>query len=88
MVTTYGLSLTQLGLIGLGFLITYGVGKTWLTYYADGKNTKQFLPSMQIHSALCMLGFSASMGSGSVALWLMVACYSLSGFFYKVPEGL
>jgi len=81
MVTTYGLSLTQLGLIGLGFSITYGVGKTLLSYYADGKNTKQFLPLMLILSAICMLGFSASMGSGSIALWLMIACYSLSGFF-------
>ena len=81
MVATYGLSLTQLGLIGLGFSITYGVGKTVLSYYADGKNTKQFLPLMLILSAICMLGFSASMGSGSVALWLMITCYSLSGFF-------
>ncbi|QGX93135.1 hexose-6-phosphate:phosphate antiporter [Tatumella sp. TA1] len=81
MVSTYGLSLTQLGLIGLGFSITYGIGKTLLSYYADGKNTKQFLPLMLILSAICMLGFSASMGSGSVALWLMIACYSLSGFF-------
>ncbi|WP_241572508.1 hexose-6-phosphate:phosphate antiporter [Rosenbergiella nectarea] len=81
MVNTYGLSLTELGLIGLGFSMTYGIGKTLLSYYADEKNTKQFLPLMLILSALCMMGFSASMGSGSVALWLMVACYSLSGFF-------
>jgi OPA family hexose phosphate transport protein UhpT-like MFS transporter len=28
MISTYGLSMTQLGMIGLGFSITYGVGKT------------------------------------------------------------
>ncbi len=28
-----------------------------------------------------MLGFSASMGSGSVSLFLMIAFYALSGFF-------
>ena len=65
MISTYGLSMTQLGMIGLGFSITYGVGKTLVSYYADGKNTKQFLPFMLILSAICMLGFSASMGSYS-----------------------
>ena len=48
MISTYGLSMTQLGMIGLGFSITYGVGKTLVSYYADGKNTKQFLPFMLI----------------------------------------
>lgn len=81
MITTYGLSMTQLGMIGLGFSITYGVGKTVVSYYADGKNTKQFLPFMLILSAICMLGFSASMGTGSVSLFMMIAFYALSGFF-------
>ena len=60
MISTYGLSMTQLGMIGLGFSITYGVGKTLVSYYADGKNTKQFLPFMLILSAICMLGGSCS----------------------------
>jgi len=81
MISTYGLSMTQLGMIGLGFSITYGVGKTVVSYYADGKNTKQFLPFMLILSAICMLGFSASMGAGSVSLFMMIAFYALSGFF-------
>ncbi len=76
MISTYGLSMTQLGMIGLGFSITYGVGKTVVSYYADGKNTKQFLPFMLILSAICMLGFSASMGAGSVSLFLMIAFYA------------
>lgn len=67
-------------MIGLGFSITYGVGKTLVSYYADGKNTKQFVPFMLILSAICMLGFSASMGGGSVSLFLMIAFYALSGF--------
>ncbi len=81
MIETYGLTKTQLGLIGVGFSVAYGIGKTVVSYYADGKNTKQFLPFMLILSALCMLGFSLSMGGGSIALYLMVAFYSLSGFF-------
>lgn len=81
MISTYGLSMTDLGLIGLGFSITYGIGKTVVSYYADGKNTKQFLPFMLILSGLAMLGFSFSMGGGSASLFLMVAFYALSGFF-------
>lgn len=81
MVSEYGLSLTNLGLIGLGFSITYGIGKTVISYYADGKNTKQFLPFMLILSALCMIGFGISVGSSSVSLYLMITFYSLSGFF-------
>lgn len=81
MINSYGLSMTQLGMIGLGFSITYGIGKTAVSYYADGKNTKQFLPFMLILSAICMLGFSASMGPGNISLFLMVAFYALSGFF-------
>ena len=81
MISTYGLSMTELGMIGLGFSITYGIGKTVVSYYADGKNTKQFLPFMLILSGLAMLGFSMSMGGGSISLFLMIAFYALSGFF-------
>ena len=81
MMTTYGLSMTQLGMIGLGFSITYGIGKTVVSYYADGKNTKQFLPFMLILSGIAMLGFSVSMGGSSASLFMMVAFYALSGFF-------
>ncbi len=36
--------------------------KTVVSYYMQtAKNTKQFLPFMLILSAICMLGFSASM---------------------------
>ncbi len=87
MISTYGLSMTQLGMIGLGFSITYGVGKTPVSYYADGKNTKQFLPFMLILSAICMLGFSASMGSGSVSLFLMIAFYAFKRLFFQSTGG-
>ena len=61
MISTYGLSMTQLGMIGLGFSITYGVGKTLVSYYADGKNTKQFLPFLMI-AFYALSGFFQSTG--------------------------
>ena len=81
MIHDYGLSFTELGLIGLGFSITYGLGKTVTTYYFDGKNTKQVIPFMLILSAICMIGFGLSLGSGTYSLFLMIGCYALSGFF-------
>lgn len=33
MIQEYGLSMTELGMIGLGFSITYGVGKTIVSYW-------------------------------------------------------
>ena len=72
MIDTYGLSMTDLGLIGLGFSIAYGIGKTVVSYYADGRNTKQFLPFMLILSRIMIIGFS---------IFLMMAFYGLSGFF-------
>lgn len=81
LIATYGLTKTELGLIATAFSVTYGIGKTVVSYYADGKNTKQFLPFMLILSAICMLGFAASLGAGSVAIFCMCAFYALSGFF-------
>lgn len=52
MISTYGLSMTQLGMIGLGFSITYGVGKTLVSYYADGKT-----PNNSCRSCLSSLLF-------------------------------
>ncbi len=82
MISTYGLSMTQLGddrLWASPSLMAWV--KRWFLTTPTAKDTKQFLPFMLILSAICMLGFSASMGSGSVSLFLMIAFYALSGFF-------
>ncbi len=84
MINKYGLSMTELGLIGLGFSITYGIGKTVMNYYADGKNSKQFLPFMLILSGIAMIGFSIAMGGGLINLIFMIGFYSLSGLFQSV----
>lgn len=80
MISTYGLSMTQLGMIGWAFHHLRR-GENGCVLLRGRQNTKQFLPFMLILSAICMLGFSASMGAGSVSLFLMIAFYALSGFF-------
>ncbi|MTD77049.1 hexose-6-phosphate:phosphate antiporter, partial [Escherichia coli] len=47
----------------------------------DGTNTKRYLPFMRILSAIGTRVCSASMGSGSVSLFLLIAFYAFSGFF-------
>lgn len=81
LIETYGLSKTELGMIGLSFSLTYGVGKTALSYFIDGKNTQKMVPLLLIASSIAMTGFGMSLGSGSVSLALMMMCYGLSGLF-------
>lgn len=38
-----GLTTLELGYIGLAFSITYGLGKTILGYFVDGRNTKRII---------------------------------------------
>jgi OPA family hexose phosphate transport protein UhpT-like MFS transporter len=54
-----GISTTQLGQIGLAFSITYGIGKTVVGYWADGKNSKRVVSILLIGSALsvAIMGF-------------------------------
>ena len=84
MINDYGMSLTQLGTIGLGFSITYGLGKTALNYWADGKNSKNMLPLGLLLSGLCILGFGFCMGGTSASFYMMVGLYALSGLFQSV----
>lgn len=84
LIADYGMTMTQLGTIGLGFSITYGIGKTVLNYWADGKNSKNILPLGLLLSGLCMLGFGFVMGPGAGSLYMMVALYALSGLFQSI----
>ena len=50
-----GLSTLELGYIGLAFSITYGLGKTLLGYFVDGRNTKRIISFLLILSAITVL---------------------------------
>ncbi|MBW2528329.1 MAG: hexose-6-phosphate:phosphate antiporter [Deltaproteobacteria bacterium] len=79
LIETYGLSKTQLGMIGIAFSVCYGIGKTAVSYFVDGKNTKQIVPVMLMLSAVSMLGFAGALGGTSIALALMMGFYGFSG---------
>lgn len=77
LIEQHGLSKTDLGTIGFWFSITYGIGKSVVGYYGDGKNTKNLVALLLILSAISVLGFSSVMGS----VMGMALFYGLNGFF-------
>ena len=79
-----GLSTLELGYIGLAFSITYGLGKTLLGYFVDGRNTKRIISFLLILSAITVLimGFVLSY-FGSV-MGLLIVLWGLNGVFKSV----
>src|ERR1041384_4903564 len=63
LIEQHGLTKTNLGTIGFCFSITYGIGKTVVGYYGDGKNTKNLVAILLILAGICILGFSSVIGS-------------------------
>lgn len=76
-----GLSTLELGYIGLAFSITYGLGKTLLGYFVDGRNTKRIISFLLILSAITVLimGFVLSY-FGSV-MGLLIVLWGLTVYF-------
>lgn len=70
-----GFSTTELGLIGLGFSITYGLGKTILGYIIDGKNAKKIMSFLLGLSAIisiiigCLLLIDKAFTGVLLVLW-------------------
>ncbi|MQS96089.1 MFS transporter, partial [Escherichia coli] len=79
-----GLSTLELGYIGLAFSITYGLGKTLLGYFVDGRNTKRIISFLLILSAITVLimGFVLSY-FGSV-MGLLIVLWGRNGVFQSV----
>lgn len=79
-----GLTTLELGYIGLAFSITYGLGKSLLGYFIDGKNTKKVISFLLVLAALAVLimGFTLSY-FGSI-LGLFIVLWGLNGVFQSV----
>lgn len=77
LIDQHGLTKTDLGVIGFWFSITYGVGKSVVGYYGDGKNTKNLVAILLMISGVCVLGFSSVLGS----VMGMAMFFALNGFF-------
>lgn len=76
-----GFTTTQLGVIGLAFSITYGIGKTAVGYFISDKNTKKAISVMLIGSAICVLTIGLILSSSGAPMGLLMALWGLSGVF-------
>ncbi|MDK4679207.1 hexose-6-phosphate:phosphate antiporter [Kingella negevensis] len=74
-----GFSTTELGVIGLAFSITYGLGKTAVGYYISDKNTKKSVSCMLIGSSICVLIMGILFSSTGTPIGLLMALWGLSG---------
>lgn len=72
-----GLSTTELGQIGFAFSITYGVGKTLLGYFIDGKNSKRFVSALLILSSITVAVMGFMMLVGGVYIGMLIAMWGI-----------
>ena len=79
-----GLTTTELGLIGLAFSITYGLGKTVLGYFVDGKNTKKIISFLLIVSAIIVLLMGFTLSYFGNVLGIFIVLWGLNGVFQSV----
>ena len=76
-----GMTTTQLGLIGVGFSITYGGCKALVGFYIDGRNTKKFLAILLALSSLSVLAMGLVMSFWGSAIGVLVTLWGLNGLF-------
>ncbi|CAL7963680.1 hexose-6-phosphate:phosphate antiporter [Gammaproteobacteria bacterium] len=76
-----GFTTTQLGQIGLAFSITYGIGKTLIGYFADGKNSKRLISALLILSALTVLIMGIILSTHGHAMGFLLLLWGLNGLF-------
>lgn len=83
-----GFTTTQLGQIGLAFSITYGVGKTFLGYFACGKNAKRLLSSLLILSAIAVFIMGILLSIDHCAMGFLLLLWGFNGLFQSTGASL
>ncbi|WDF82455.1 hexose-6-phosphate:phosphate antiporter [Lacticaseibacillus pabuli] len=81
-----GFTTTELGWIGYGFSLTYGIGKTLLGYVVDGRNTKRFMSFLLILAAFMTLVVGVVLLMNQAPVGLIIVLWSLNGLFQS-PGG-
>lgn len=77
----YGLSTLELGYIGLAFSITYGLGKTLVGYFVDGKNSKKLVSALLILASLMVLTMGLLLSAFGSAIGIFIVLWGLNGLF-------
>lgn len=77
---------TQMGVIGLAFSITYGIGKTLMSTFVDGHNAKRMISFFLTISAFLSLLFGIVLLINNAMTGVLIALWGLNGLFQS-PGG-
>lgn len=77
----YGISTLELGYIGLAFSIVYGIGKTALGYFIDGKNTKKAISFLLILSSIVVMAMGLILSYFGSVVGVFIVLWGLNGVF-------
>ena len=80
----FGLSTLELGYIGLAFSITYGLGKTLLGYFIDGKNTKRIISFLLVCASLTVLAMGLLLSAFGSVIGVFIVLWGINGAFQSV----
>lgn len=82
--TEMGWTTTDLGNVGFAFSVTYGIGKTALGYFIDGKNTKRVVSILLILSALTVMAMGMLLAANGAPIAVFMVLWGLNGVFQSV----
>lgn len=74
-----GFSTTELGWIGLGFSISYGIGRVLIGYFFDGKNTKKILAALLTGSAIVAILIGILLAIEGKTIGFLIVLWTFNG---------
>lgn len=74
-----GITTTQLGYIGLGFSLSYGICRSFLGYFFDGKNTKKILSTLLTAAGVLAVLIGIVLAAGGSSLGFLIVLWTLNG---------
>lgn len=77
----YGLTTLELGYIGLAFSITYGIGKTLVGYFVDGRNSKKIISALLISASIMVLVMGLLLSAFGSVIGIFIVLWGLNGLF-------
>ncbi|WP_315501416.1 hexose-6-phosphate:phosphate antiporter [Actinomyces radicidentis] len=86
LVDQIGLTTTQLGSIGFGFSLAYGLGGLVLGFFIDGRNTKRVLSMLLVASGVLSLLIGVILATMDSPYGILILMWSLNGLF-QAPGG-
>jgi OPA family hexose phosphate transport protein UhpT-like MFS transporter len=82
--TELGWTTTELAAVGVAFSITYGLGKTLLGYFVDGKNTKRVVSVLLTLAGVVVILMGLGLAARGVPIAVFMVLWGANGVFQSV----